>query len=43
MKVQGDFEAMPKKEALLLQRELTKLDLNLGGVRNMTRLLMRYS
>jgi len=38
MKIQGDFEAMPKKEALLLQRELTKLDLNLGGVRNMTRL-----
>lgn len=32
MKAAGDFEAMPKKEALLLARELTKLQRNLGGV-----------
>ncbi len=38
MKAQGDFDAMPKKEALLLQRELTKLELNLGGIRTMPRL-----
>ncbi len=38
MKVAGDFEAMPKKEALILSRELEKLARNLGGIRNMTRL-----
>ncbi|ACU53580.1 ribosomal protein S2 [Acidimicrobium ferrooxidans DSM 10331] len=38
MRDQGDFEAMPKKEALLLSRELAKLELNLGGIRNLTRL-----
>ena len=38
MKVAGDFEAMPKKEALILSRELDKLERNLGGIRNMTRL-----
>lgn len=38
MKASGDFEAMPKKEALLLSRELVKLQRNLGGLRNMTRL-----
>ena len=38
MKVAGDFEAMPKKEALILSRELEKLERNLGGVRTMTRL-----
>jgi len=38
MRAQGDFEAMPKKESLHLQRELTKLELNVGGVRHMTRL-----
>lgn len=32
MKAAGDFEAMPKKEALLLNRELEKLQRNLGGV-----------
>jgi small subunit ribosomal protein S2 len=35
MKVSGEFEAMPKKEALLLQRELDKLQKNLGGIRSM--------
>lgn len=38
MRDSGDFDAMPKKEALLLGRELAKLELNLGGVRSMTRL-----
>ena len=38
MKVAGDFEAMPKKEALILTRELEKLQRNLGGIRGMTRL-----
>jgi small subunit ribosomal protein S2 len=38
MKAAGDFEAMPKKEALILGRELTKLQRNLGGIRNMSRL-----
>jgi small subunit ribosomal protein S2 len=38
MKSAGDFEAMPKKEALILSRELDKLQRNLGGIRNMTRL-----
>ncbi len=32
MKAAGDFDAMPKKEALLLTRELEKLQRNLGGV-----------
>ncbi len=38
MKSAGDFEAMPKKEALILSRELEKLQRNLGGIRDMTRL-----
>jgi small subunit ribosomal protein S2 len=38
MKVAGDFEAMPKKEALIHGRELEKLQRNLGGIRNMSRL-----
>jgi len=38
MKAAGDFEAMPKKEALILTRELDKLQRNLGGIRGMTRL-----
>jgi small subunit ribosomal protein S2 len=31
----GEFEAMPKKEALRISRELAKLERNLGGIRNM--------
>ena len=31
----GGFEAMPKKEALSLQRELSKLERNLGGIGQM--------
>jgi len=38
MKAAGDFEAMPKKEALILSRELEKLQRNLGGIRDMSRL-----
>src|SRR5256885_2280692 len=38
MRAAGDFEAMPKKEALILSRELEKLQRNLGGIRGMTRL-----
>ena len=38
MKASGDFEAMPKKEALILGRELEKLQRNLGGIRGMHRL-----
>ncbi len=33
----GDFDAMPKKEALMHSRELEKLQRNLGGIRNMNR------
>jgi len=38
MRAAGDFEAMPKKEALILTRELEKLHRNLGGIRNMSKL-----
>jgi small subunit ribosomal protein S2 len=38
MKVSGEFEAMPKKEALILSRELVKLQTNLGGIRQMNKL-----
>ena len=38
MRSAGDFEAMPKKEALILTRELEKLERNLGGIRDMNRL-----
>ncbi len=34
----GDFEAMPKKEALRNTRELEKLQRNLGGIRNLDKL-----
>src|SRR6266566_3691921 len=33
MRASGDFEAMPKKEALTHTRELEKLERNLGGIR----------
>ena len=35
MRDSGEFAAMPKKEALQLGRELTKLERNLGGIRDM--------
>jgi small subunit ribosomal protein S2 len=38
MRDSGEFDAMPKKEALLLGRELDKLERYLGGIRNMDKL-----
>jgi small subunit ribosomal protein S2 len=38
MRDSGEFDAMPKKEALLLGRELDKLERYLGGIRYMDRL-----
>jgi small subunit ribosomal protein S2 len=38
MQKAGDFEAMPKKEALRHTRELDKLQRNLGGIRGLDRL-----
>jgi small subunit ribosomal protein S2 len=38
MRAAGDFDAMPKKEALILTRELEKLQRNLGGIRDMAKL-----
>ncbi|MXX42748.1 MAG: 30S ribosomal protein S2 [Acidimicrobiales bacterium] len=38
MQSAGDFNNMPKKEALLHTRELTKLQRNLNGIRNMDKL-----
>ncbi len=38
MRDAGEFDAMIKKEALVLSRELEKLERNLGGIRNMERL-----
>jgi small subunit ribosomal protein S2 len=35
MRDSGEFEAMPKKEALKLSRELEKLERNLGGIRSL--------
>src|ERR671914_1801862 len=38
MRAVGDFAAMPKKEALVVSRELEKLERNLGGIQAMTAL-----
>ncbi len=38
MRAMGDFEAMPKKEALQKSRELEKLERNLSGIRDMAKL-----
>lgn len=37
MRASGEFDAMPKKEALLLTRELEKLQKNLSGMSGMSR------
>lgn len=37
MRDSGEFDVMPKKEALLLTRELEKLQRNLGGLRGLTK------
>jgi small subunit ribosomal protein S2 len=36
-KAAGELEGMPKKEALILSREMEKLEKNLGGMRNLTK------
>jgi len=38
MRDSGEFELMPKKEALLISRELEKLQKNLSGIRSMSKL-----
>ena len=38
MRAAGDFEEMPKKEALRYTRELEKLDRNIGGIKTMAKL-----
>jgi small subunit ribosomal protein S2 len=38
MRDTGEFESMPKREALTYQRELEKLDRNIGGIRTMAKL-----
>lgn len=38
MEESGEVESRPKKERIKMHRELVKLERNLGGVRNMTRL-----
>jgi small subunit ribosomal protein S2 len=38
MRSAGDFEEMPKKEALRYMRELAKLDRNIGGIKTMAKL-----
>ncbi len=35
MEANGDFEALPKKEVLLLKKEMGKLQANLGGIKKM--------
>jgi len=37
MRDSGEFDAMPKKEALLLTREMEKLQRNLGGLRGLSK------
>ena len=38
MRDSGEFDAMPKKEALIISRELEKLERNLKGIRHMKKL-----
>lgn len=38
MRDRGDFEKLTKKEALILSREIEKLDMRLGGIRKMVKL-----
>ena len=37
MRDSGELDAMPKKEALMISRELTKLERNLGGIQMLTK------
>ena len=38
MQEDGTFEVLPKKEVILLKKEMEKLERNLGGIKNMTEL-----
>jgi small subunit ribosomal protein S2 len=38
MQEDGTFDVLPKKEVILLKKELEKLEKNLGGIKNMTRI-----
>ena len=38
MEEDGTFDVLPKKEVILLKKEMEKLEKNLGGIKNMTRL-----
>ncbi len=38
MKAEGKMDLLPKKEQILLTKKLAKLQLNLNGIRNMTRI-----
>ena len=38
MQEDGTFEVLPKKEVILLKKEMEKLEKNLGGIKNMTNL-----
>ena len=35
MEADGEFELLPKKEVMLLKKEMTKLQTNLGGIKKM--------
>lgn len=35
MEADGEFDLLPKKEVMLLKKEMTKLQTNLGGIKNM--------
>ena len=35
MEANGDFDALPKKEVMLLKKEMEKLQTNLGGIKTM--------
>ena len=35
MEANGEFELLPKKEVMLLKKEMSKLQANLGGIKNM--------
>lgn len=43
METDGRMEVLPKKEQILLRKELAKLQTNLNGIRNMKRFLIWYS
>jgi small subunit ribosomal protein S2 len=38
MEENGDFDVLPKKEVMLLKKEMEKLQTNLGGIKKMNRM-----